>query len=245
MNPLIGITTDYQASEEFRTRLEGVGRYLLRETYARVTETAGGIPVLLPTMSDVSPILDRLDGLMVTGGNFDVPPEISGIPDASKARKIKPERTRYEMSLLEGALERNMPVLGICGGMQLIAIAGGGKLHGDILEEVPESFDHEQKLPPTDTRHPVQVVPGTLLFKLVMREKLGVNSTHHQAVADPGVCMVSARAPDGIVEAVEMPDKYWVLGVEWHPELLAPHHDGHAAIIRGFIRACIDRNRSE
>ena len=147
------------------------------------------------------------------------------------------------MTILEGALERNIPVLGICGGMQLIAVFSGGKMVGDVLEEAPDSFDHEQKTSPTETRHPVRVAPGTLLYKLVMQEKLGVNSTHHQAVSDPGKCIVSGWSPDGVIEAVELPDKYWVLGVEWHPELLAPRHEGHARIFKGFVRACADRNR--
>jgi len=243
MNPLIGITTDYEAAGEFPSRIKDVGRFVLRETYAQAIERAGGVPMLLPYVSDSAPILDKLDGLMITGGNFDIPPDISGIPDPSKARKIRPNRTKFELSLLEGALERDIPVLGICGGMQLIAIISGGKLFGDILDEVPESFDHIQQTQPTETRHPVKIVPGTLLSKLVMREKLGVNSTHHQAVADPGASVVGAWSPDGVIEAVERQDKYWVLGVEWHPEFLAEKHDGHAAILRGFIRACIDRNR--
>jgi putative glutamine amidotransferase len=240
---LIGITTDYEAAGEFPSRIEGEGRFLLRERYATAVEQAGGTPVLLPIMSDVNPILDRLDGLLISGGNFDIPPEISGIPDPSKAHKIRPERTRFEMSLFKGAIERNIPVLGICGGMQLIAVAAGGKLIGDILEEVPDAFDHEQKLPPNDFRHPVRVAPGTLMFKLVMQEKLGVNSTHHQAVSDPGTCNISAWSPDGIIEAIEMPQCYWVLGVQWHPELLTSRHEGHAAIFRHFVRACTDRNR--
>ena len=240
---LIGITTDYEAAGEFPSRIEGEGRFLLRENYAKAVEQAGGTPVLLPIMADVNPVLDRLDGILISGGAFDIPPEMSGIPDPCKARKIRPERTRFELELCKGAIERNIPILGICGGMQLLAVTVGGKLIGDILEEVPDAFDHEQKLPPNDFRHPVKVIPGTLMFRLVMQEKLGVNSTHHQAVRDPGGCAISAWSPDGIVEAIELPDRYWVLGVQWHPELLTSRHEGHAAIFRGFVRACMDRNR--
>jgi len=240
---LIGLTTDYESSGEFRTRIKGVGRYTLRESYTGAVEKAGGVPVMLPFVENPSACLDYLDGLIVTGGNFDLPPEISGIPDPSKARRVKPDRTRFERGLLEAALERDIPVLGICGGMQLLAVLAGGRLVGEISEEVPDAFDHEQKIPPTEPRHPVKLVPGTILHRLALKEKIGVNSTHHQAVADPGRCTVSAWSIDGIIEAIEWPGKYWAVGVEWHPELLADRHESHAAIFRGFVRACSDRNR--
>ncbi len=241
---LIGFTTDYEGPDEFHTRIEGVGRYTLRESYTRAIETAGGVPVMLPVVGNPSVYLDYLDGVIITGGNFDLPPEISGIPDKSKARRVKPNRTDFEKKLLEAALEADFPVLGICAGMQLMAVIAGGNLIGEISEEVPDAFDHEQKIPPTETRHPVKLVQGTLLHRLVLKEQLGVNSTHHQAVADPGICMVSAWSIDGIIEAIEWPGKYWAVGVEWHPELLADNHESHAAVLRGFIRACADRNRT-
>lgn len=243
MIPLIGITTDYEQPGEFPCKAPGVGRFLLRDSYTTAIERAGGIPIMLPAISDPKLLIEKIDGLLVTGGNFDIPPELSGIPDPGKARKIIPLRTKFEMALIESALDRNIPVLGICGGMQLLAVLSGGKLYGDILEEAPGAFDHEQQLPPNECRHPVGIVQGTLLHRLVLKEQLGVNSTHHQAVADPGACVVAAWSIDGIIEAVERPDKYWALGVEWHPEHLSEKHESHAAIIRGFIRACIDRNR--
>jgi len=243
MKPLIGITTDYEAPGEFECRVPGVGRYILRDSCAKAIERAGGLPVMLPLTEEPELFVEKINGLVVTGGDFDIPSEISGIPDPSKVRTVKPERTAFEKALLEKALDANIPVLGICGGMQLLAVVSGGGLMGDIAEERPDSFDHEQKIPPTECRHPVKLVPGTFIHRLVMKEQFGVNSTHHQAVADPGMCNVSAWSIDGIIEAIERHDKYWVVGVQWHPEILAEKHEGHAAVIRGFIRACVDRDR--
>jgi putative glutamine amidotransferase len=125
-----------------------------------------------------------------------------------------------------------VPVLGICGGMQLLAVELGGTLFQDVRSEVPGALDHEQRGDPRKPDHAVAVVPGTDLAAIVASDRLEVNSTHHQAVKDPGRARICALAPDRIVEAIEVPGKF-ALGVEWHPELLAD--PAHLALYRALV----------
>lgn len=236
MRPIIGITADYEESGEIPSRIAGEGRFLLREGYARAVAQSGGEPIILPYGQDPEAIIGRLDGLLITGGNFDIPPELSGIKNPAAARKIRPQRTQYELDLFKAALDRDIPALGICGGMQLMAVALGGKLIGDISSEVAVSIEHEQKAPRDQAGHAVIIVPGTLLHRLTGVSTLGVNSSHHQAVADPGRFSLCASAPDRIIEAIELPDKKFMLGVEWHPELMTSVRP-HLAIMLGFVQA--------
>lgn len=236
--PLIGVTADYEEAVEFKSRLENEGRYLLRENYVKAVFDHGGTPVILSYHDDA--IIERLDGILFTGGNFDIPPEISGIKNPASARRVRPYRTRYELALFHQALALKMPMLGICGGMQLMAVGAKGKLIGDIASEVENALRHEQGGPRDRPSHQVAVKKNTLLFALAQCEILEVNSTHHQAVASAGSAIVSAVAPDGVIEAIEIPSHPFALGVEWHPELLYKNYPPHASIFAGFIKACIE-----
>lgn len=236
--PLIGITGDYEEAGEFKSRVENEGRYLLREKYVSAIFDCGGAPVILSYEDDV--VIERLDGVLFTGGNFDIPPEISGIKNPSFARRVKPYRTKYELTLFRKASALRIPMLGICGGMQMMAVGMGGKLIGDIGAEVENALQHEQGGPRDKPSHKVNVRKDTLLFALTGCEILEVNSTHHQAVAHGGSAIVCAEAPDGVIEAIEIPSHPFALGVEWHPELLYKNHPAHASIFEGFIKACVE-----
>lgn len=236
--PLIGVTADYEEAGEFKSRIENEGRYLLREKYVSAVFDHGGTPVIL-SYHDES-VIEKLDGVLFTGGNFDIPPQLSGIKNPTLARKVKPYRTEYELAVFRKAVALKMPMLGICGGMQLMAVGAGGKLIGDIALEVENALRHEQGGPRNKPSHEVTVKKNTLLFALTGCEFLEVNSTHHQAVAEPGNASVSAFAPDGVIEAIELPGHPFALGVEWHPELLYENHPSHASIFEGFIKACLE-----
>jgi putative glutamine amidotransferase len=163
--------------------------------------------------------LGRLDALVVTGGAFDVDPALYGAGDRHATVSLKEGRTAVELALLRGALERDLPVLGICGGEQLMAVALGGTLIQHIPDSVPDCLEHEQQRPHGEPAHEVTVTPDTLLHRIVGRTRLEVNSSHHQAVALPGShAIANAVAPDGVIEGVE--DSRWrfCLGVQWHPE---------------------------
>ena len=188
-------------------------------------------------------LLGAVEGLVVTGGAFDVPPELYGEARRKECGPSKPERTAFERDLLEAALAARLPVLGVCGGMQLLNVVRGGTLYQDLVADAGIG-GHEQPAPKDVPSHAVAVVAGTQLAALVGGGTLRVNSTHHQAVREPGAgVLVSGRAPDGVVEAIELPDLPFALGVQWHPEAVLRHEPRHAAIFRALVRAAEETRR--
>jgi len=233
--PRIGVTLDAD---------EAARRYELPRAYADAVLAAGGLPILLPhAVEAAGAYLALLDGLVVTGGAFDVPPELYGEAPRTECGPTKPERTAFEKDLLEAALAARLPVLGVCGGMQLLNVVRGGTLHQDLARDAGLP-GHAQPAPKDVPSHAVAVAAGTQLAALLGAGELRVNSTHHQAVKDAGTgVLVSARAPDGVVEAIELPDLRFALGVQWHPEAVASHEPRHAALYRGLVAAAGDFRR--
>ena len=234
--PLIGLTLDSEPPG-------GYSRYpwyALRANYCDAIQAAGGLPVALPHRAALAPAyLDRIQALVVTGGAFDVDPALYGDPGRHGSVTLKQGRTEAELALLRGALARDMPVLGICGGQQLLAVALGGTLLQHIPDALPEALAHEQPNPRHEAGHPVAVVSGTKLAAIVGAPTMAVNSTHHQAVRDPGPhAVVNARAPDGVIEGIEDPRRRFCLGVQWHPEYLIDPGDGRifAALVAAAAR---------
>jgi putative glutamine amidotransferase len=221
--------------------------YQLKISYADAVLRAGGLPMVLPYSEDASCIdayLERISGLLVTGGAFDIPPEDYGEERNEGMGKEKPGRTRFEAALMEAALARQMPVLGICGGMQLLNVICKGTLFQDIHREVPNAHPHEQTHDRTQPQHPIEISEGTLLGELLGTGQLMVNSTHHQAVKAPGEgLVVSAVAPDGVVEAIELPSHPFAVGVQWHPELLVKAIPAHLQLYRAFVQRAKEQRR--
>jgi len=238
--PVIGLTPDLAANAEGG----GPPRYELKLSYVEGILKGGGLPLLLPYSDDekvVQAYLDRVQGLVVTGGAFDIPPADYGEEPREGLGPLKPERTAFETTVLRAALERQLPVLGICGGMQLLNVVLGGTLYQDLVRELPSASLHEQKHPSVQPQHPVDVRDGTLLAEAVGKGALMVNSTHHQAVnvVAPGL-LVSAVAPDGVVEAIELPGPAFVLGVQWHPESLVTSVPTHLGILKLLVQRARD-----
>jgi putative glutamine amidotransferase len=233
--PRIGLTLDADASH---------GKYELKASYVEAVLAAGGLPILLPHARDAAAAyLALLDGLVLTGGAFDVPPELYAEERRPCCGVTKPERTAFEKDLLEAALAARLPVLGICGGMQLMNVVRGGTLYQDLAADAGLP-GHEQPAPKDVPSHDALVSAGTNLAALVGAGPLPVNSTHHQAVKDPGQgILVSARAPDGVIEAIELPDLPFALGVQWHPEAVRRHEERHLALYRGLVQAARDGRR--
>jgi len=247
MKPLIGITADIDDGSRFAPRLKGKRIVHLWERYLKAVQDTGGTAILLPVSADrrdVKTLLDRIDGLLISGGAFDVPPSYYGEKLIKRARvKPKPERSKFERRLILEAVKAGMPILGICGGAQIINVSFGGSLFQDICYQYPSGLPHEQKTPPARAAHPVVVLPGTLLARSLFPRPIStaktirVNSTHHQAVKKIGTGLrVSARAPDGLIEAVEA-EKGFIIGVQWHPELLYPKHPEQFRLLSEFINA--------
>jgi len=232
--PVIGVTLDSEQSGGYSK----YPWYAIRQNYAEAVVAAGGLPVALPHDAALAPdYLDRIDALVVTGGAFDVDPALYGASGRHATVTLKQGRTAAEQALTEGALARNLPVLGICGGEQLLAVVLGGSLIQHIPDAIPHALQHEQSNPRHEAGHSVAVTPGTLLHRIVGASRMQVNSSHHQAVREPGrFAVVNAVAEDSVIEGVEDPRYRFCLGVQWHPEFgIDP---GDHRIFDALIAAC-------
>ncbi len=217
--PVIGVTLDSEQPDAGRPGYSAYPWYALRQNYSAVLAAAGGLPVGLPHEAALAEqMLDAIDALVITGGAFDVDPGLYGDGERHRTVTLKQARTASELALLRGALARDMPVLGICGGQQLLAVALGGTLIQHIPDSVPDALAHEQPNPRHEAGHRVDLLQDTLLARIVGAKTMQVNSAHHQAVRDPGRGRVNATAPDGVIEGIEDPQRRFCLGVQWHPE---------------------------
>ena len=214
--PIIGITLDSEPPGGYATQ----PWYAVRENYCDAVARAGGIPVLLPHEAGrAEDYLSLIDGLIITGGAFDVDPALFGATARHATVKTKDRRTAFELAVTRGAMARDMPMLGICGGEQLLNVVLGGTLIQHIPDEIENALDHEQANPRDEPGHTVSVAAGTLLHRIADRSELSVNSTHHQSVKDAGEnVVINAVAPDGVVEGIEAANYRFCLGVQWHPE---------------------------
>lgn len=229
--PIIGITLDSEEPGGY----SNMPWYALRQNYADVISAAGGLPVPLPHEPDLAAdYAGKLDGLLVTGGAFDVDPAMFGAADRHDTVVTKDRRTAFERAVTEIMLKEDKPVLGICGGQQLLHVILGGTLIQHIPDEVENCLAHEQPNPRTEAGHDVDVVAGTLLEKIVGTDRLPVNSAHHQAAKDcSDNITVNAWAPDGVIEGIEDARYRFCLGVQWHPEYLIS--EGDRKIIDAFV----------
>jgi len=232
--PVIGLTLDAEPAGGWSK----LPWYALRQNYFSAVIAAGGLPVALPHAPELAAeYLDAADGLLVTGGAFDVDPALWGGGAPHPKVTLKPGRTDFEMAATRAALAKNQPVLGICGGQQLLAVALGARLIQHIPDEHPSDIPHEQPNPRTEPGHEVMIAPGTLLARITGRTRMAVNSAHHQAVKSVGEgLLINATAPDGLIEGIEAPAHRFALGVQWHPEYSVDAAD--PLILRAFVEAC-------
>ena len=219
-------------------------KLMINQDYVEGVLRAGGTPVLFPVTADperLSGLLDRVDGLLLTGGE-DVDPALYGEEKLPCCEECSPDRDAMELPLCREALNRRMPVFAICRGMQVLACALGGSLYQDIAEQFGKSLQHPRHDTPADPVHTVDILPGTLLASIVGVSPLGVNSRHHQGVREPGQgAVISAAAPDGLAEGMELPDYPFVLGVQWHPESLSDRYPEHQKLFNACVKACAER----
>ena len=233
MQPIIGFTLDYEDHGGYSK----YPWYAIRDNYTASVARYGGAPIALPhEVGAVDTYLDTISGLIITGGNFDVPPEMYGDSQVHEKVTTKPRRSQFEWAITQGAITRNMPILGICGGQQLLNVILGGTLIQHIPDTIRNPLAHEQPNPRHEPGHEVAIVANTLLYRIVGAATLPVNSAHHQAVAKTaeGV-VINARAADGVIEGIEYPAHPFCLGVQWHPEFSISRADDK--IFAAFVEA--------
>ena len=232
--PLIALTLDYETSKGY----SNYPWYAIRENYFTSIEESGGIGVGIPhNMKDIVSLLGKIDGLVITGGNFDIDPNIFGESSVHKTVKLKENRTNFELLAAEIMLKQNKPVLGICGGEQLINVLYKGSLIQHIPDEIKNPIEHEQKNPRNEAGHSVSIQENTKLYSIISKQNIMVNSAHHQAIKVPGKgLIVNALSNDGVIEGIEDPKKTFCIGVQWHPEFFIQGSDNK--LLKAFINAC-------
>jgi putative glutamine amidotransferase len=239
--PKIGVILDFNQGQEkyYSTR----PHYAIRKNYLDMISRLEGLPILIPyDFQNIENYLEILDGLMVIGGFFDINPKRYGENEIHKTIILNEERENFEFEFVQKFMKSNKPILGICNGMQVINVLKGGSLIQDIQSENKNYKIHEQskvkgREDSSKAYHEVLVEKNSLLHKIIGEEKIATNSSHHQAIRNVGNGLeISAKALDGIIEAIEDKNHKFCIGVQWHPEFSVSKAD--EAIFNAFVKAC-------
>ncbi len=210
---------------------------LIPWNYVNKLQAAGATVVILPPDADNHDAISRLDGLVMAGG-ADIEPARYGAAHQEGTDKPRTERDASELGLYRAARDANLPVFGICRGLQIMAVAHGGSLHQHLPDVVGNTLHRDA--PGTFNDHGAAFTPGSLIAELVGATDVTVNSSHHQAVNSPGDLTVTGYAEDGTIEVCEDPSAEFVLGVQWHPEF-SNDEQVSENLFRAFVKACANR----
>lgn len=234
MKPLIGVIASMEIDQK---------NYHVSQHNVNAITRAGGIPIILPYTAleeNIEYYAQLISGLYAIGGD-DVGPNLFGEEPKQQLGPVLPPRDQFEMALIKRVIELGKPYLGVCRGAQILNVVYGGTMYQDIYTQIDtELLQHTQKSPVSHGSHSVKLLAGSLLQRLTGKDSLMVNSWHHQANRlIPSTYQISGQASDGIIEAIESKDHPFVLGVQWHPEIMATENDEASLnIFSGFIRAC-------
>jgi len=246
MKPFIGVTTNFSVDETIgsMTKLGAKGQtwHLLASDYIEVVERAGGIPVIIPLLEDfddIKTLVDKVDGVIFSGGN-DISPHHYNLPFAEGVGELCSQRDKQEIRLMDYMIESTTkPILGICRGCQLLNVALGGTIHPDLSQSGLN--DHLfLESPKNNDVHSIDLVHNSNLFNIFKRDTIRVNSYHHQAIDVLADGLISsAQSEDGLIEAVELKQSgRFVLGVQWHPEMMSYNEDQNK-IFEKFVVTCL------
>ncbi len=243
MKPVIGITASPLRDDQGAGSTE---RVAVPRNYVDAVIAAGGVPFILPAQDDHNvAILGIVDGLLFTGG-ADIRPEKYGDSEVHpQTYGVDDLRDRFELKLLNDAVEQEIPFFCVCRGIQIMNVALGGTLIQDIPDQYSPELQHRQQkagIAASEPSHTVEVVSGSMLEEIYGSTTIETNSFHHQAVKDvaPGL-KIEARSPDGLIEAVSLPNHPFALGVQWHPEMMFAAHGQQLAPFAGLVRKAAER----
>lgn len=241
MRPLIGMTTWVAPHDDKREYPTPYTFEYLHRAYSFWIRRAGGVPILLPNPEDpeeVDRMVSTLDGLLLSGGE-DLHPSHFGEEVQTKTLELAPDRDQFEILAVNQAAELGLPILGVCRGIQTLNVAYGGTLFQDLLEQRPRPTNNHSRGGHFYRRyHDVTIKKGTRLFEIIGQETIKVSTAHHQAVKDAGknLQVTAQSSEDGVIEAVEAPGDRFVLGVQWHPEVM-PDDDFTQRLATAFVEA--------
>lgn len=236
MRPIIGITTSQVHSSQIKLGYESY-YLLLSKNYVTAIEKAGGTAIIIPlSQNNVLTFIELIDGLLLSGGG-DISPWLYGCEPRVGLKSVNVERDLFEIRLVREAINRGIPILGICRGCQLLNVALGGTLVQDISSEIKTNIPHFYITPPSFRVHKVKLDPSSKLAKIYGTTELMVNSSHHQAVNKLGKGLKAvAWAPDGVIEGIESMEERFIIGVQWHPERILDNLQ--LKLFKEFIKHC-------
>lgn len=240
MRPLIGVTPSVAKDKS---------RYTLHGAHGEAIERAGGIPIMIPYVSEaiVQQLAQKIDGLYLTGG-YDIDPHYFNEEPEIGLGRVDPLRDLFEIKLLQEMLMYKKPVFGVCRGSQIINVALGGTMYQDLEEQKKDVFiQHKQKRQLVYGSHYIKISQDSLLYKMIQSERIKVNSNHHQANKQLGSGLqIAATSKDGVIEAIEGKNHPFLLGVQWHPERLLQQDDTASyALYTHFIKAVIQQKETK
>lgn len=216
----------------------GRERSFIGRDYILAVEKAGGIPIVLPVITDFSElhrVVQWVDGIILSGGH-DVHPFNYNEEPQRLLDSVSVERDRFDFELVKLSKELKKPLFGICRGLQLINVAFGGTLHQDIPSNLPNSAQHSQKSKPDIAIHTVDVKENTKLHQMIEETEITTNSFHHQSVKDLAPNFIAnAKSKDGLIEGIEMKGDDFIVGVQWHPEMMIENHPRMQKLFTSFI----------
>ena len=246
MRPLIGITCSRRVIEGWAPDSPGDRIDYTFVEYSRAIRHCGGAPVLIPiaqSRDTLQTILGQMSGLILSGGP-DIHPKSYHERPLPELGEVDEELDRMELEIAKMAFQKDLPILAICRGIQVLNVSRGGTLYQDIPTQLQDSINHLQHVDKTIQTHTVCIEEKTLLHHTLRRKEIWVNGRHHQAIKDLAPdFVVGARAKDGVIEAIEDPSMRFVLGVQWHPEGMWEKDPYSRKLFRVFIRATINRGR--
>ncbi len=233
MKPLIGITLDFVHKSSFSPR----PHYAIRESYFKAVEAAGGTPIAIPFIKDsIDDYLSLINGLIVPGGDFGL--NTSWYVNNEKPGFEATPRLEFDVEILTKALNKNIPLLGICAGMQILGGMLGCKLTSNINKFIGTRLCHSGGVTAEEYAHDVYIEKGTLLNKITGRENMPVNSRHQEGIVEiSDKVVLAAKSDDGVIEAIEVKNKAFALGIQWHPEFFIKNGEPNFELFKALVKA--------